>query len=488
MSELKVEKLLGSMSTSEKKEFGKVMDSQKRESLKKVWKILKKKPAAGKNRSKEELYPLIFGKPYQKSLDYLLRNEIRLLREQLFRFFVHKRLEQEKKLDSGVYELALLNGLLDRELFSEFEFQYKNARAQALKGRRYGAAQQMGRLYFYYVMQHREMKPELLEDLQELLLENRNLTKQFYRKQLAINQQARAAIVSISRFWNKEIPAPTVGADTDFTDIDEPFTRFYEAMARANLGHHQEKVQWAQVAVAAATEIKTTHPKPLIDGLGLLALAHFALREYETAHIHFQEVQEFADSQKIKLRIEVLFNYCSTLMKLGEFQKAIALIEDRLPEIHSNPRVRFRFECLHCFCYVYLKDEKTARSLLPTQIQTRAQSEYQYFRFIYCILPYLREEYEDGLRETVNFAGYFNRHQDSLIFAKEKEMVMAFKHFYQAILAHTHPQDLTNRLSSLLPTLQEFREENPAYRDYLYVVWLVREIERLISANAQSSS
>ena len=470
------------MSASELKEFGKVMEFQKRESLKILWDLLRKKPKSGVSMEKEKIYPLLYGKPYVKKSDYLLRNEIRLLREQLFRFFVQKRMERERKLESGQYELALLKGLLDRELFAEFEFQYRNARAQAIKLRRYEVAREMGRLYFYYVMQHKEMKPELLEDLNEVLLENRDLSKQYYRKQLAINQQAQAAIVSISRFWQKEMPAIEVGADTDFEGIEEPLTLFYEAMAQANLSlDPKEKVQWGKAAVIAAEQVKETHPQTFIDALGLLALSHFVLREYEVARGRYREAQEFATARKMKLRIEVLFNYCSTLIKLGEYKEAISLIEERLTEIRSNPRVRFRFECLHCFCYVFLGDEKTARELLPAQIQTRAQSEYQYFRFIYCILPYLRGDYEDGLRETVNFAGYFNRHQDSLIFGKEKEMVMMLKRFYQALLAQTGKVDLQERLQPLLAELEGFREANPAYRDYLYVVWLDRVIEELLN-------
>jgi tetratricopeptide (TPR) repeat protein len=476
MSELKIEKLISGMTPAERTEFGNVIFSGKRERAKILWKTLLEHTGSAEELDKARLYPIVFEREYQKSDDYLLRNEIRLLRQELFDFLIIAQARRDTQAREASAGLLLLRALLERELFHEFEFQYKSLMKKARKVLDHHHLYEMSRLYFYYVMQHREIKPEVLEELRTILQENLESAKSHYRTRVAINQQCQTVINAIPELGKSPVEPLQVGLDQDFSASPDPVVQYFEAMAQGNQSSGMEKVKWGEAAVSSATLIQKGHPEKKLDALATLALAHFFVRNYPAAKEQFEKAQQFSRKLKRPLRIEVLYNYCSTLMKLEEYDQVISLIEERKEEIQANPRVRYAFEILHCFCFVFKREPKKAREALPQQIRTRATNNYQYIRFILCILPGLREDYEDGLRETSNFITYFNRNKKNNPFGQEKEIAILFKRYYMIRLNVPSVREQSLHFEGLREDILIFVEAHPTYRDYLYLKWLLMEI------------
>ncbi|MEM7040216.1 MAG: hypothetical protein AAF570_24825, partial [Bacteroidota bacterium] len=360
MSKLKIEKLLSGMSPAELKEFGNVIDSGRKSRLKKLWKVVNKQVAEGEHLDKHSLYPLVFERAYQTSEDYLLRNEIRLLRETLFDFFRQKQADKEAREGQPSATHTLLRALLERELFQEFEFQYRAALKKAEQTRDHHHLYELSECFFYYSMRQREIKPEVLEELQAVLTDNLAAAKMHYRTRVAINQQCRTVLNSIQALTGVETEAVVVGADAEVEAFSDPVVAFFEAMARGNQTAGKEKIGWGEQAVAAARQVDEGHPDKLLDALSMLALAHYLVRDYPAAHAQFEDALAVAKQHKKRIRIEVLYNHVSTLIKLGRYQEAIDCILERMEEIDNNPRVRHRFKVFHCFCHIFLRQPQQA--------------------------------------------------------------------------------------------------------------------------------
>lgn len=476
MSERKIQKLLAGLDSEEVKEFGNVIAAAGKPRLFRLWELLADAGGNGKIPDKSDLYRAVFDAPYEKQYDYRLRNEVRLLREALFKFLSEKAALEELEARQGRRTWYLLKALLARGAYREYEFQFRNALSAARDRRDHAMVAELGAQYFYYAMRTREMKPEVLRELWALMEGGKQHADWQHQTETARLDQWAAVLGQIAEL--KGIREEFVRASG--ATPEDPRAAFFNAFARAVESHGDEQVHWAQRAHAAILPISDHFPQHLVDALAMRAGAAYALGDYTTAREHYEEAAAYAARQKLPLRPDVRFNYCSTLLHAGAYREAVTEIEALWPEIDAQARMRFRLQCLHMFGYIFLGEPEKVRALAPKHIQKRARSEYHYFRFIFCILPYLRGDFEDGIREASNFVHYFNRQGEDAALAWEKEIAVAFKHFYTAVSDDRYPAQRAEKLLALRAQMEDFMQRYPQYRDYLYIMWLIEKIDGLL--------
>ena len=487
MSRPRAEQLLGLLDNNEITELKADVDQSDRESLALLCSFLLTSINNEEEKGKEEMFQATFGRPWSKNEDYLLRNELRLLTERIYELITRQEREQEMINQPGRSDPFLLAGLLQRRAFRPFESLYKKMREDALQRCDYRTAHRLNELWFRYLIHYKEITPELMSTAHSVLLENLDNLKQAYRNEVAENQHRRIVCEQNLIAMGKEAQQTTIGIDTDLSDHDTPYARYYDAISMAHATQGEEKIEHAQRGLQEIDPIKEIFPERGAFGYAILGSAFFVERLYAQAAEKFEEGITFCRSQHITPPLELLFNFSSTLMRLGEYQKVLALVDEYLEEFQSRPKLYFRIECFRSFCYIFLNDPAKAFESIPPDIGQRPESEYHYFRFIYLILPYLNNDPEGALRETRNFLVYFNRHKGKLLFPNEKKIATIFRHFYSALYNEADRTKQQRELQNVEEEILQFIEHTPQYQDYLYVQWLSSEISKRIEKRSEEA-
>ena len=427
---------------------------------------------------KEEQFIALFGRAWTKKEDYLLRNELRLLSEHIYDLIAHQENDQTLKHDTGWRDLMLLRGLLKRRAFKPFEILYKRLSQNTLERHDYRTAWRLNEVLFDYLMRYREITPEGMERTREVLLENLDHLKRTYRNDIAENQHRRVVAEQNLKVMGRGTELTTVDLDTDLSKHDTPYARFHDALSHAHASRGEERINNARQAVQEITPVAEHFPSKTMFGYAIYASTLYASHRYEEAERVFNEGIEFTHEHGIAPSPEMLFNYAGTLMRLGRYVDVLGLLDEYHTEFASRPKLQFRSECFRCFCHIFLNNPAKAFEAIPSDLQQRPESEHNYFRFIYVILPYLNDDPEGALREARNFLVYFNRHKEKLQFPQEKRMATLYKGFYTTIYNEVDEEKQRRGLIKVKEEIEKFAEEETNYRDYLYVKWLQDEIEK----------
>lgn len=113
--------LLKSLSQKELKLIEKQVHEGKRKSLVPLFKELKRSLLKGTQISNPDMFKKTFGTAYEKRKDYLLRNELRLLNDIIYRYLVEDSLKGHLAKNKGLFNRWLAQSLYDRQspLFAE---------------------------------------------------------------------------------------------------------------------------------------------------------------------------------------------------------------------------------------------------------------------------------------------------------------------------------------------------------------------------------
>ncbi len=479
MAQLRSEKLLAALSQPERRLVAKRVAAGRRTSLKVLFSLVCAAVDAGRELEKEEVFSAVFGRSYTDAEDYLLRNEFRLLVAKAQDVLAEQRHLRDLRDKPAVYDLALLRSLMEKRLWTEFRSACKKALERALRDCDHHSAARMNELYFSYLMQQ-EGHFELYAEARARLEEQQLNLKKVYREETAHNQSRRVVCEHVMRSANTEadVPATTVGPDTDLGAATTPLVRFFEAQAHAFGSVGEQSILHAHEAVGSLMELDSARfYNELVVALGNLGLAYYLSQRFAEARRWYQQAIEYGEKAGRPADISLVFNYVCALVKLGEYRAVLDIIEQHRTAIEAAPRVRFRFECFRSFSYIFLRDPDAAFESIPPAITQRPESEYHYFRFALLVIPYLRGDTEDALRETVNFAKYFHRSRGKIGTPNELALVTLFRRFFAAVQLPAGTRR-TKALHNVQAMQQEFGEQYPGYVDFLPLLWLKAEIER----------
>lgn len=482
MAQLRSEKLLAALSLSERRTVERRITAGRRNSLKTLFALVCTAIDTGAELDKSEVFTAVFGRSYTEGEDYILRNEMRLLVAKVQETLAEQHTLRELRRKTAQYDIALLRSLMEKRLWTEFLSTHKKALERAIRDSDHESTARMHELYFSYLMQqegHFALYTEAHETLQQQLLH----LKKVYREAAAHNQSRRVACEHLMRTTNTEVefPATAVGLDTEFSSANTPLVRFFEAQGRSFSSSGERSIEHAHEAVDSLLELNNPRfTTELVVALGNLGLAYYLSQRFTEARPWYEKALSVVAEAGRTADIALVFNYASTLVKLGEYRAVLGIIEQYRSAIDSAPRVRFRFECFRAFAHIFLGDPDAAFASIPPAITQRPESEYHYFRFALLAIPYLRGYADDALRETVNFAKYFHRSKGRIGTPNELALVSIFRKFFTAV--QLPPSAQRYRALQRTQTMQqEFSEQHPEYRDFLPLVWLRTEIERTIT-------
>lgn len=480
MAQPRIEKYLLALSKAEMHHLEESIAVGKRESLKVLLKVLISAAKKHKDVDKRVVFKRIFGRPYSEKEDYLLRNEYRLLVNKVQEVLAEAAQLRECRENTAVFDVALLRGLMKKQLWLEFEGAYKKTVERARKQHDYKTLCQLHDIYFAYLMSQKEGQYNVFAESHAVLLQQLEYYKLQYCTEVAHNQSRRVVCEHLMRVTNTsaDIDDTHIGIDTAFGNIKSPLINFFEAKARTFCATGQERIRHAHTAVDNLMALHSERFRvEQAVALANLGLAYYLNLQFGEARQYYQQAIDYAQSNKQPIDIALIFNYVSCLMKLKEYREALVAMEQYRLSIEKAPHLLFRFECFRSFSHIFLHEPEEAFSSIPATLAQRPEAEHHYFRFALLIIPYLRGDAEDALRESTNFAKYFHRNKEKIGLPHELVVVTMYKRFFTAVLAPAGSKK-KRMLQQLVAMQQEFAENHAAYVDYLPFVWLREKTEQ----------
>jgi len=472
--------LLNSLQGREKKDFEGVIKTHKRESLKNLYFFLKKNLHKEGEPEKVVLYKKVFGKKYEPSKDYLIRNELRLLNDELEGFLVTKQLEKAFKENTQLYDLWLLRALNDRGLHQEFEVNFKKSMPKTQDNLQYELGDKMMTLYLRHLIVSQEITEERYENtIRAGYLDKINWIQKDAVRKIRGAEVMKAFAERTIRVTNPDFPHSDLLQMMDLKSekVNDHYSNYLYLYALSFQQMGMEKIatlQEALVCIAAChqPEMKAENRKLFL--LATIALEYYLMGNHQSADNYYQQTLQYATESKQELRLTVIFNYFSNCIKLEKYETAIELFETNEAAIEANERVHYRFLCLKAMGHIFLKEAEKAIACVPPNIQQRPDAQYYYFRLVQIISFCELEEEEAAMRECQNFLKMYRYHENHEV---DVDYQMVAKFLLRYAKAKTEvPLKKKMDLEKLKGEITTFKEENGYAGNYLPLVWLLKNL------------
>lgn len=337
----KAEILLEKLTDAERKRLSGVMKSHKRDSLRQLFRYLLKVAVREISFDKDKAFRTAFGRAYSPEEDYLLRNEFRLLTSEIHDFLREEELRRECESNQNFNDTLLLSSLLRHQCFDELERLFPKAFAASLERLNFEQARRQSDIYFQYLIFHRPITPQILENGRALMAEQMRVLKIIYRTGALLNQNNRANCEAMLAMVNRPVEELPVNPalDTDFSAAETPFIRFMEAMFSAQLeADLDRRITLARDAVESISEVQKIYPVEKLLALGTLATLHYIKSDYHEARTVFEQAIDYAREANLPStinRVEPLYNYVGTLIwRLRQGTRS----HGRIPRTHRQTR------------------------------------------------------------------------------------------------------------------------------------------------------
>jgi hypothetical protein len=359
---------------------------------------------ANKKPDKSALFVSIFGQAYEKSKDYLLRNELRLLNADLIKFL-------STCYESSVYDwqrdINVLRLYLQRAAYDLFEQSWQQLYQAAQKMQAWAALLDLVRLWADYEQQKSELRPQNFLHLLQLLS-----AADSYRQAQDKEIGAELGLFRALSGRYLRILGASVEENSPILPIlpaDSTAKLFFDTISKSHsAATPQERLAFLLQAQKHHRELLDIRPQmqPLLIVLhNNIGLEYFLLKNFDTAAGYFRLSLAILDLEPhYPRRWDVRFNAYSNMLFAGDYQEAIAF-HRRNPEflIHLPDRLFYRFHYLVAMAYLFDNQHENAFDLLAQlSLYQRPNNDYYYARLVFVCAYAAAQDWDNAERELIN--------------------------------------------------------------------------------------
>jgi tetratricopeptide (TPR) repeat protein len=485
MALLRVEKLFQSLTHIERELLNDVLGETKHKTLKLLFDTLTDFDLAEKKIEdhKSIVFKTLFGRAYTAEEDYLFRNQCRLLTEKIEGLIAGEMHKKEFEENETLRDIALLKALLKRKLWTEFEALHKKSLEAALKACQYEAVVMIEKIYLEFVADYNPLSSGIREQgINDTYRICSSALKHHFITEHSRLQCANSIYKShYEPHYNLKVDQHPFDEAFDFKHISNPLVQYYRDKAIAFAERDNIQIDAALRALESLLQVEGTSKFLLIEKVSMLSnvgVAYLLTQKYSQAKNYMEQAVELAKEHHLPDLASILFNYASVLMKLGDFRDALLILEENRTMLEIDMRTKFKSEGMRTFAYIFLKNSSEALKSIPPNISQRPDPEHHYFRFAYMIIPYLRGNTDDALRETNNFSKRFTRSKHVVYNVEDKVLVQLYSRLFKASMQPTGKTRF-RVLDILKKEMEKFVKSHPVYDDFLPLAWIKQELETL---------
>jgi len=482
---LKTIQLLNTLNALQQQKLKLKLKENKREGLYKIYIYLQKWSFENPQKKfeqaeKERLFKKIFGYKYEVSKDYLLRNEIRLLNQEIKLYLDEQLLLQHAKENPFELEILYLKHLLKASQYKLFEVEWQRVSELAQQALRLDILAQLHRLFALFLVQGQEIEYNRYLKIRNLIADGIYYFEQHSKEELAewerwyaFSDRSLLTLYSEHQMSDKEASKSTVLID------NEPIIKFLQLAAKSYTQKEDARLLLLQQSLELYEKNCTERPQYNAIAMNLysnLAVENLLIRDYITADNIFKKVLPLLDSPEFNAaqKLNILFNYCSNALRLNRYIEVLAIYHGSINELNTLPRLLYRFRRIAAMAYIFIENpEKGFELMNEEQLSQRPEPDYYYGRIIFAILFFMTSDYESCERELINILQSF-RYKSPAQSALE-QVVRLMKKF----LNSQYEPDKDKRKALFIELKQDIDEENSKNNDAgnIPMQWLQQKIE-----------
>ncbi len=478
MSALKVERLFHSLSSEERQAIRTRL--QVSQPLLNLYDALEALTSQQKrlSRCKRQLIESLYHEPYTSTTDTRFRNDCRRLAEQIEHFLAERQCLNALETNSLLNVRFLLEALLERGLWQEFEENYRKARTTALSTCDFADLLVLDNLQFQHLWKSHTHKLDSLEALLASIEESKADLNHHYATtyaQWGFIYTAASHYLQVyeqSKSWE-------VLKEVDFTDVRSPLAEYYEQKSLAFARSLHADIPSMEKAMTIIFSLPSVSPSICVEqlsALGNLGLAHMLNDDYSNALKYYQKAFEFSQTHRLEFGASLAFNYASVLMKCARYKDALEIFRAKWDALSKGEMTRHRAEVMRCYCHIFLGEPDAAKSLVPTSLAPYPSDTQYYFHFANIAIFFERGEILAAERAVDNLLKRFQRRKPYKMRQSVQQLSLLYRKFIRLYQAQPNAKKFSS-LKKLKDALCTFKETHRDYHSTLPVTWLERKLE-----------
>ncbi len=489
MKDIKALSFIKSLDQKELNKLEKVLSEHKRDSL---YVLGKELSAVAKNDNKEldkeKIFKKVFGKKYSVNQDYLWRNELRLLTDEIIEFLMHLSIEKQLNNNESFRHYLELKMLFEKNLTDEFEYLYQDYYHKAIQHFDFYYAYEMALLHHHIQVAHFKYDDlEKLESSQKILKDE--LFSAFY-KDVLLRERQYQSVESYTFSRHKKMAGASLhpfslreGTLLDLTDAETPVSKYYllkskwylEENADANFAIIQQSLE----TLEQCKEARYYEGRSFYADEKQICLLHAGNYFMNTARPkdarpYYHELFTMLPQKPEKMFWRVFVNnYLDMLFELENFTEVVEVTDQFSEFLNRNEQLRKHTPFRKMIALVHLRQTDTIRNLLPQSFAELDTDEYCFYRSVYSILFFLENDLNSAVREANNLVNSMRtRNADDSI-----KLIWSFCERYFEILLRYGPfaEKKNDHLKKLSLKISENEKNINRNQPYSMVLSWVKE-------------
>ncbi len=479
---MKTNQLINTLSSKEVKNFSKtVLNIHKRKTLKILFDTLKKDPEI----DKKVLFKKVFEQPYSTSKDSLLRNEFRLLNQEIESFLVIAKRQKEFNIKDWDNQLDLLRIYLARQAEDLFHPLWRKLYKKATTARLYDIKITLVQLLFDYQTQHAPIGFDIYQAVYTLLTDSLQDTLAYLQEQYhrtALHQAFLGRTLTALHPSFEPAPATKHYQVNEVLENDAVImylrcvTRGYSLSGEAKIKVLLEALEKAEALYSSPNYADLLEELPLVKAR--IGLEYFLLKQYQKADKIYRPLIE-TNAVVSHKRTGFYYNYFVNIICIGDYQRALDWYQQSDEEWKQSPLVVHRIKYLLCWCYILQQQyQKPLELLLPETLEEQPENDALYAKILLSILYYHTGDNKLAERQLYNL-NQNNRYASPIetVYIMYGQLLHRFLLALQAINA---PQR-NKRIGQVKKDLEKFYvSEAGATASFLYYRWLGEQCDKAL--------
>ncbi|MET0466757.1 MAG: hypothetical protein ABW007_26590 [Chitinophagaceae bacterium] len=422
----------------------KLLVQDKRSASLKLFNLIRSLPP--KEISKEHLYKNIYGTNYEPSKDYLLRNELRLLRQKLDKFLLQKSVEELLDTDEVFRQQLQLRAYKHFRLYDLFFECFDKTSLASEQAFRFGDVLDMQNWYFDLAYQHQF---SAVRDYEEKAVFFNNATTKAsgtLSRLVAAQTSMQDFYKALEHYYQRLLGQSAVsrppseknkpGPDRDHTQ--HPLSIYYYHRSEAfytdgkNRLAHFLKAYEALEAHDYRDEYITDLLVNILLGIGRTLQQ---LGEFEQADVYLSKaITDYAIEIKgLASKDKLYANYIINLLNIGQYDKASEVLQQLQKGINEEGYAQYWYTIYRLMASIGLRKTAEIKQNLPANYTAIPLQHRVYFRIISSIYFYLAGDMEWAYKEAYNLlhtklAEEYGREQLAVIELLETFFQLGDKH------------------------------------------------------------
>lgn len=432
---------------------------------------------SGGEMGKDILFRRLFGQKHTNANDYLLRNELSILKKKL----EHHITENRTEINDGDRYIQMAAWCFKKQLFSEAEKYLRKARVIAEKKLDWNQLITINKLHLTTIQYGKKSLDDKLAQWRTTRKNHLNYLMEIVAEEVRYMDFIEALAYKYSANLDRNTDTISFSNVYEVT-LDEPVSplaKYYHYKSLAYSENGQVAIHYLDLALHtldAIPFIKEADDEK-ISCLSAKAMEYGLTGVYAESAKTYEKILTAPHFDEFIARNSVILNYCTTLIKIKEYKKALNLL-GLIDTEKSEPIVSERIHSLKCNCYIFTGDARSLKKILPSGLQSYDPALRTYYRLLYVIYYLIRQDTDTAQRELNNIKTSRNIDQTGFL-----PLISLFEKYLDVITAIEYKEkNVSKKTNRLIKERKSYLEYHTHSGQPLPGSWLLEITAELIPA------